>query len=92
MEPQQNDIVMSMYDEQYKEILDPELDKIVRMKERSETPKVKESADAIMHIFKKIIQGTKGRYLQLKLNPTKCYVVVDEDRALDSESIQIFIF
>lgn len=84
---QENDIVISMSDDQYKEVLDPELENLMQIREKGGKPNVKESAEAVMNIFRQIIQKGGGRYLKLlKKNPTR-YVEVDEDGAMDSEFI-----
>ena len=85
--PQENDLLISLTNDQYKEILDEELEKLVGIREEGKLPDIKESAKAIIEIFKYLIQRSGGRYLQLKKKPPR-YVEVDEEEVVKSKSIR----
>lgn len=88
VEPQENDIIISLTNKKYKDVLDPELDHFVRIREKGETPNVTESVEAMMNIFRHFIQTRNGRYLQRKTNPSRYVAFNNEDEVIKSESVQ----
>lgn len=84
---QENDMVISLRDAQYKEMLEPELENFVQIRDEGERPNVKESAEAIMKLLRQIIQRTGGRYLLVKKNPAR-FVEIDEEGVMKRKFIR----
>lgn len=84
---QENDIVISLTDEQYKLIITPEIDRLADKREKGSKLDVTERADEVLSIMREILQKQGGSYLQLKKNPIR-YEKIDEKQARESKYAQ----
>ena len=83
---QENDIVVSMSNKSYKDIVNSDLERFVQMREIGQKPNANQASDEIMECLRKMMQKGGGRYLIMKKNPSR-YVEIGEDEARDSKCI-----
>lgn len=86
----EHDIVVSMADEQYMQIITPEIERLVGMRQRGQKPDVKERAEGVMRMLREIIQKSGGCYLQMKKKPSR-FEKIDEAQAKESKRTTSFI-
>jgi hypothetical protein len=81
---QEHDIVVSTADDDYMEIIKPELERLVDMRQKGQKPDVKETAEVVISILRETLQRTGGRYLQLRKKPSR-FEQIDEAQAKESK-------